>query len=119
VNDYHWLREAMEYNPDTGRNYEDIGRVLAEWYSPPRSYDDRTGIALVEFRDGARAALLAWHDTTGWDCRSGIELLPFAEWEQHVRAAGDPEWGDGPDGEDMTTEAVVLALRAQLASLGG
>lgn len=108
-----WLEDAMEYN-ETEHKYEDISRILAEWYAEPLSWEDRNAIALVEFKDGSRAALLAWHDSTGWDCQSGLDLIPFDSWLREVRAINYADWGDG-----RKTEDVIESLRQQLELNGG
>lgn len=104
------LRDAMEYNPDTGRNFADIARILAGWFVPAESYDDRSGVWLVEFKDGARAAFYGWHDSSGWDCRSGLTLHPFDGW----RVVLEEEWDDYMWCATSRDE-VVASIEAQLA----
>lgn len=103
------LKYAMHSNPGTGRNVEDISRVLASWYVPPQSYDGRSGIWLVEFADGARVSMFGWHDSSGWDCRSGLDFYPFDGWEARLREEWD-EWA----GYQATVEDIIASLNAQL-----
>ena len=104
------LKWAMESNPDSDHNYEDIAHVLAAWYVPPQSYDDRAGVWLVEFKDGLRVSMFGWHDTSGWSCQSGLAFYPFDGWETRLRE----EW-DEYAGYEAPVEDIIASLNAQLA----
>lgn len=49
-----------------------IARVDASFVDE-REYAETSLAALVELTDGSWAAVMAWCDTTGWDCQSGVE----------------------------------------------
>lgn len=78
------LSYALEYNPVSGRDFGSIKHVLAAWYADRYGWDDRNGVWLVEFNDGTRAAFIGGHDSTGWDCQSTLNLLPFDDWERVI-----------------------------------
>jgi len=98
------LSAALEYNPGSGRNEEDIKRVLAIHEG---ERDEEDWVWLVEFVDGERGLYIGGCDYTGWDCRSSLTLFPFEGWEAQVRS----EW---PTWRSTPVDAVVATLRAGL-----
>lgn len=104
------LRDAMHYNPDTGRNFDDIEKVLAGWFVEPEGYDDADGVWIVRFKDGSERALFGWHDSTGWFCQSGLDLFPVEGWEERVRAE-HTQYG-------LSADEVIASIRAQLVEAG-
>jgi hypothetical protein len=52
---------------------ERIARVDAWLADSSEGYSATDFTALVELADGTWAACMAWCDTTGWDCRSGVQ----------------------------------------------
>ena len=108
------LKSAMHHNTGTGRNFEDISRVLASWYVPPESYDDRNGVWLVEFNDGQRVAFFGWHDSSGWDCQSGLDLLPFETWEERLREDSDRGFSGAWAMWAGEREAIIQHIKQQL-----
>ena len=102
------LISALEYNPeDTNRNEDAIKRVLATHQG---ERDEERYIWLVEFNDGIRGLYVGWCDYTGWDCQSGLTLLPFEGWEEEVRGHFGPTYRDSAGKAD----AVVAEIKAQL-----
>ena len=103
------LSQAMEYNPTSGRDFADL-TILAGWFVPAESWDDRAGIWLVEFKDGARFAMIGGHDSTGWDCRSNLDLHPFEKWEEQLTAY----YSEYTHRASLTE--IVTSIKAQLAA---
>lgn len=52
---------------------ERIARVDAFHTTSPEGCHSTDMCCLVELTDGTWAAVMAWCDTTGWDCRSDIQ----------------------------------------------
>jgi hypothetical protein len=51
---------------------ERVARVDASWVVEG-DYSETNIAALVELTDGSWAAVMAWCDTTGWDCQSDVQ----------------------------------------------
>ena len=105
------LSNALESNDGSGRNEEDIRRVLAKFTNCENEWEDGLGDAeyvwLVEFNDGERGLFTGWHDYSGWDYQGALTLLPFDGWEERIRA----EWDSDREPDAAT---VIAALLAQL-----
>jgi hypothetical protein len=52
---------------------ERIARVDAWKGDSPDGYGSVDFAALVELAEGSWAGCMAWADTTGWDCQSGVQ----------------------------------------------
>jgi len=74
-----------------------VGDITAEritrvdlWYATsPEGYASIDFVCLVELTDGTWATCVAWADTTGWDCRSGIAWKVAATRDEAIRLGLD------------------------------
>jgi hypothetical protein len=61
---------ACEHN-ESPINSDDVERVLAAWTDDT---EEPNYAWLFLLKDGRYAAVTAWHDYTGWDCRSSLSV---------------------------------------------
>jgi hypothetical protein len=53
----------------------DVDRVEPGWTLDHGDYAETELAGVVVLKDGRRFSVTAWCDTTGWDCRSGLEVV--------------------------------------------
>lgn len=109
------LAQAIEVNEVEGRQWADISRVLAFWAGidlPREGYDESDYVWLVEFRDGERGMYMGGHDSSGWECQSSLDLLPFEGWQDALRAHSETWMYEPP-----SAEVAIAALEAQIEAL--
>lgn len=85
------LAYACYYHPTT-LDIETVATVHRYWTD---GADEPAFAWAVEMDDGTFAFVSGWHDFTGWDCRSGLEVFPAASLAEAIRLAPDDprrEW---------------------------
>lgn len=102
------LAYALEYNPGSGRNADDIDLILATFEGENEEHD---WVWIVEFNDGVRGVYIGGCDYTGWDCQSSLTLFEFHnydQWEDIVRANWSAGWS-----KQHTIDEVIEELKRQ------
>jgi hypothetical protein len=69
--------DCLKHDGSPGRT--DVKRVIAAYGYSPDGWGSWTGGFLMELSDGSFQYLSGWCDTSGWGCRSGIEVEFFTE----------------------------------------
>ena len=74
--DYNYRAACLENGG--GRLYNETVEILWSWTD---GQDEPHYSWLVKFKDGRFALVEGWHDYTGWDCQSGVEVCHVGESE--------------------------------------
>ena len=68
------IRYVLTEHPQHCFTADDIAEVVRFARIPgPEGYADEELMAVVRLGDGRFVAMEGWCDTTGWDCRSGLD----------------------------------------------